>query len=483
MMWVEFSNSTNSKKERFIMKRMKLTRLLAFVMMLVMLFALQAPALACSSIELTSKEGDTYWFRTCDMNDVFNVFGENGSYIKSSYLVSYPAGVPIDFVSGTLTPKHTVIGMSFSDSLAVLDGINDAGLTAGLQNFNEGTSYPGDTAPEGYQIVAGMEAATWFLAQCATVEEVKELVKTTYVKAIAVPGIPGSELTATMHLVFTDPTGAQIVLENSDPEHPGVYTVYDSIGVMTNSPTYPEHMANLKDYIGSSPELRSKEIKSITLNGQKIEGTAGSADRLMSAADTSRDRFIRMAIWRYLADEGKNFTNNEMLATGTTVLSKVFVPKDNDKGTYYYQKIEDGKVVGANTGYTQYVVAYDLTNKTVYLQPYDTLGWTKLSLADIDKTQRTTYPIVRGRNVGVVDAAAQGTAPTTPTTPVTPEKPVEKPVAGEKYTVVAGDYLAKIAQDVYGDAGKWSAIYEANRSILKDPNALQPGQILVIPAA
>ena len=36
------------------------------------------PAAACSSVELESKEGDVFWFRTCDMDDGYNVFGENG---------------------------------------------------------------------------------------------------------------------------------------------------------------------------------------------------------------------------------------------------------------------------------------------------------------------------------------------------------------------------------------------------------------------
>ena len=106
------------------MKHTKLTRLLAIVMMLIMLFALQAPALACSSMELTSKEGNHYWFRTCDMDDAFNVFGENGSMIDPSYLVSYPAGQPIHFTTGDITAEHTIIGMSFGDSIALLDGMN-----------------------------------------------------------------------------------------------------------------------------------------------------------------------------------------------------------------------------------------------------------------------------------------------------------------------------------------------------------------------
>ena len=49
------------------------------------------------------------------------------------------------------------------------------------------------------------------------------------------------------------------------------------------------------------------------------------------------------------------------------------------------------------------------------------------------------------------------------------------------YTVVAGDSLSKIAQREYGDAGKWRAIYEANRDTVKNPDLIHPGQVLTLP--
>jgi nucleoid-associated protein YgaU len=51
------------------------------------------------------------------------------------------------------------------------------------------------------------------------------------------------------------------------------------------------------------------------------------------------------------------------------------------------------------------------------------------------------------------------------------------------YSVAAGDSLSKIAQKVYGDAGKWRLIFEANTDQIKNPDLIHPGQILKIPAA
>lgn len=61
--------------------------------------------------------------------------------------------------------------------------------------------------------------------------------------------------------------------------------------------------------------------------------------------------------------------------------------------------------------------------------------------------------------------------------------PVVTPPQPEKqfYTVKKGDYLSKIAKEVYGNANKYNIIFEANKPMLKDPNLIYPGQVLVIP--
>jgi LysM repeat protein len=50
------------------------------------------------------------------------------------------------------------------------------------------------------------------------------------------------------------------------------------------------------------------------------------------------------------------------------------------------------------------------------------------------------------------------------------------------YEVKSGDTLSKIAKQFYGDANRYSAIFEANKPMLKDPDEIYPGQTLRIPA-
>ena len=71
-----------------------------------------------------------------------------------------------------------------------------------------------------------------------------------------------------------------------------------------------------------------------------------------------------------------------------------------------------------------------------------------------------------------VQSGSSTTAPATPAAGA----------AAETYTVKPGDSLSKIAKHVYGDSGKWHAIFEANRDQIKNPDLIHPGQVLKLPA-
>jgi nucleoid-associated protein YgaU len=72
--------------------------------------------------------------------------------------------------------------------------------------------------------------------------------------------------------------------------------------------------------------------------------------------------------------------------------------------------------------------------------------------------------------------------PPTLADPATPRMPARPAVPGGTYTVQKGDGLMSIARKVYGDAGMWRAIYEANRGTIPNQDALKIGQVLTLPA-
>lgn len=49
------------------------------------------------------------------------------------------------------------------------------------------------------------------------------------------------------------------------------------------------------------------------------------------------------------------------------------------------------------------------------------------------------------------------------------------------YTVKSGDTLSKISKEFYGDANQYNKIFDANKPLLTNVNAIFPGQVLRIP--
>lgn len=74
---------------------------------------------------------------------------------------------------------------------------------------------------------------------------------------------------------------------------------------------------------------------------------------------------------------------------------------------------------------------------------------------------------VAAGGVAAVENAAEPAAPVAP--------------KGRTYVVQKGDTLGKVAQDVYGQASRWTDIRDANKAALKGGIALKVGQELVIP--
>lgn len=71
--------------------------------------------------------------------------------------------------------------------------------------------------------------------------------------------------------------------------------------------------------------------------------------------------------------------------------------------------------------------------------------------------------------------------------PAATSNPVVSPAPAvgqaQPYVVQQGDTLTSISLRFYGRASLWRRIYDANRDVIPDPNALKVGTRLLIPAA
>ncbi|MCX4372601.1 MAG: 5'-nucleotidase C-terminal domain-containing protein [Dysosmobacter sp.] len=66
---------------------------------------------------------------------------------------------------------------------------------------------------------------------------------------------------------------------------------------------------------------------------------------------------------------------------------------------------------------------------------------------------------------------------------VPPVREETSKAADGTYTVKPGDCLWSIAQKTYGAGRQWILIYNANKSVIKEPDQIRIGQVLVLPAA
>jgi LysM repeat protein len=83
-----------------------------------------------------------------------------------------------------------------------------------------------------------------------------------------------------------------------------------------------------------------------------------------------------------------------------------------------------------------------------------------------------------------VDPSLATKAPSAASTPSTPPTPSAKQTPQfQLYTVKPGDTLSKISQQFYGNAREYMRIFNANKDKLKDPDKVNVGQELKIPAA
>lgn len=356
---------------------------------------------ACSCMKLTSKQGLPYWFRTCDLH--------TSVWDAGAHIVSFPQEHGIPLTTGELRSRYALLGTSYcTQDTWLLDGVNSQGLVGGLLFLEEGSSVP--AADEGHTGVMGMELVTWLLATCRDVTEVCRAVKT--IRITDIPAGP-EHLRATMHYFFLDAEDSTVVLEAADPGHPGCLTCCceDSIGVLTNSPPYPQQLDNLRWFLSQSPELH-RGGDDCPICQPAWEGVRLTADPtaphltqsgVLPASYAHYDRFVRLSVLKALNHDGRWMEDAQMLPLGSGLLNCVFEPRS--RGVYHYRHLDSNGMPAENRdGYTQYKVMYDPTRQSMYLQPFDATAWTKAALADCDREQIQYHPVSRDAMGGVVEA-------------------------------------------------------------------------------
>lgn len=153
----------------------------------------------------------------------------------------------------------------------------------------------------------------------------------------------------------------------------------------------------------------------------------------------------------------------------------------NTPSTTTVAKPAPGVSVPLNNGANAYLGEYLYTVKS---------GDTLSKIADYYYGVPGVYELIYSYNKDILKSADKIYAGQTITLPsyaavdlyLASAYPRESSNGGTAYVVKSGDSLSKIAKAAYGDATKWTVIYEANRDLLKSPSRIYPGQVLIIPA-
>ena len=198
------------------------------------------PADACTGITLTAKDQSKVVARTIEWG---------GTNLNSQYVI-VPRGhtiqsyLPEGNTDGmTFTTRYGYVGLAVEQKEFVAEGLNEAGLSAGLFYFPGYGQYPEYDPALKDKSIADLQLVSWILGNCATVDDVKKAL--TDVRVIAI-----DPRASTVHWRFTDTSGKQIVLEIID----GEYKFYDDhLGVLTNSPDLSWQWTNLNNYVHLSP--------------------------------------------------------------------------------------------------------------------------------------------------------------------------------------------------------------------------------------
>ena len=340
---------------------------------------------SCSAIKLVSKEGHTYWLRTCDYKEDLWGSGAHAVSFKENDILTLYGLAP-------QRVKYTFCGISNNKcDTWLMDGINSCGLTGGLLMLREGTSVP--EAESGYTGIMGMEFVTYALSNYSTVEEL--LNDAPKLQLLDVPYDGG--VSASMHFMFTDASGNCVILEACDCNNKGIFTIYPqdkNLGIMTNSPSYDRQIQNLAWFMSQSHELKAVLGSSPTLDFGSVTLTADekaphlSRSGVLPAMYAPYDRFVRLAILKALNKNGTGFSDENMLALGSKIINSVF--EVNHDGIFNYQYLDENKKpVSPNNSHTHYTIVYDTSIKQMYIQPYDSTGWTRIAISpDIQKYPR-----------------------------------------------------------------------------------------------
>lgn len=253
------------------------------ISLIAFLFVILGSSYACTGLQHSSKDGSYVNGRTVEFGSQIPL---TGIFVPRGY--SFTGSLPDHSPGLGYISKYAVIGVNVYARPAVIDGMNEKGLSAAAFYFPGYATYSKINKSNAKLAVAPTEFVNWLLTQFADIGEVKTGLTRVLIAPTEQPewhGVPP------FHYIVYDKSGKSLVIEPID----GKLVVSDNpLGVITNSPTFAWHLTNLTNYINlSATNVPRKEMQGLKLQqfgqGNGLHGLPGDF--------TPPSRFVRAAFY------------------------------------------------------------------------------------------------------------------------------------------------------------------------------------------
>ena len=295
---------------------------------------------ACTGIALKAEDGSRVVARTVEWA---------ASPMNCGYAV-----VPRGYRQQSLTPdgmdgmcykaRFGYVGIYTEYDNFVVEGVNEAGLSAGLFFFPGYGEYPEYKADEKASCISDMQLVTWILSSFDSIDALEEGI-------CAVKVVSLDPRVGTVHWRISEAGGRVVVLEYKD----GKPCFYENpLGVLTNSPGFEWHITNLANYVNLHPGAAESFSMAEGLTVKPLGG--GSAMLGLPGDFTPPSRFIRAAFFSASAPVWPDAFSTVLQAFH--ILNNFDIPIG--------AQFSDGNVPEGLPAATQFTSATDLANLKFY---------------------------------------------------------------------------------------------------------------------
>jgi choloylglycine hydrolase len=260
------------------------------------------------------------------------------------------------------------VGLAVVEKEFIAEGINEAGLSAGLFFFPRYGGYVAYDAQYNASTLADLQVVQWALTQFATIDELKQ-----GMNSVRVVGL---EKTAVVHWRIGDASGRQVVMEIVDGK---AHFYENAVGVLTNAPGFEWQLANLENYVN----LRPGSAENFKMGDIVLQPLGGSSAMLGLPGDfTPPSRFVRAAFFRNSATQRAN--SHDTVLQAFHILNNFDVP-------IAIENPSEKQLPSA----TQWTSAIDLTSRKVYYKTAynNSIRCIDLQTIDFQRVEYQSHPL------------------------------------------------------------------------------------------